>query len=175
MPSLSELVAQFESDAANVPHRVGYADACARTRSRQLHLVERLTAAVLQTPGVRILAGQGGSLQMRLPDRLPAGAYWTEQELQAVQPGVLHQQRENTLLQSSPTQGCAIGRPNATVEFLQALPDRRVFRWTVGGVDLAHCQHSLLHRKAGKPDSISRTPVRAWFSSCAPSTCPCGP
>ena len=88
MPSLSELVAQFEADAACIPHRVAYGTACSRTRSRQLHLIERLVSAVMQTTAVRIVPGHGGTLLMRLPDHMPAGAYWTEEEQEAVQAGV---------------------------------------------------------------------------------------
>ena len=87
MPSVTDFVAQFEADITTVPHRTPYAEAVPRTRSRQLVLVARLAACVLQAPGLTVTPGPAGHLLLRLPTCVPPGVMWTAEELHAVQLG----------------------------------------------------------------------------------------
>ena len=84
MPSIADLVRQFEEAVMAMPGRVAYGDAGPRTRSRQLRIVERLAACVLQAPALRITANADGQLAIRLPTPSGPGVLWTAEEMEAV-------------------------------------------------------------------------------------------
>ena len=84
MPSIADLVRQFEEAVMAMPGRVAYADAGPRTRSRQLRVVESLAACVLQAPALRITTNADGQLAIRLPTPSGPGVLWTAEEMEAV-------------------------------------------------------------------------------------------